>query len=185
MIVRPALLAHGGAHEQVEINRDILRSIRLTGREYDRPAGSIDGGSDAWRPPDRARSADPCEPPGVSVEQVDIGKDVLVAVFDRTGLERHRQAVQRAASGEVQSQQVRAQSIRHLPARGTARLSELSRGPGRSRSSQVRRPIVKNSPPSGPSLPIQPSCASQPSGDQLSAARTNNSSGSSPSTALG
>src|SRR2546428_11408681 len=49
----------------------------------------------------------------------------------------------------------------------------------------VRRPTVKNSPPSCPSERIQPSCASQPSGRQLSDARANNSSGSSPRTALG
>ena len=49
----------------------------------------------------------------------------------------------------------------------------------------VRRPIVKNSPPSCPRVLIQPSCASQPSGRQSSTAHVNNSPGSSPSTALG
>ena len=49
----------------------------------------------------------------------------------------------------------------------------------------MRRPTVKNSPPSCPSMRIQPSCANQPSSRQLSGAGANNSSVSSPSTALG
>jgi len=49
----------------------------------------------------------------------------------------------------------------------------------------IRCPTVTKRPPSCPSVRIQPSCANHPSARQLSAARSNSSSESVPSSALG